>query len=373
MTLRREPPPTDYGGVLTDWILPGALALVSAAMAVRVHGYAGTVREREEDLATVSRLARALATAPEARTAACAAARDLTGASWAMLWEPLADGAFMVTAAESIDAPRVRLVPHREPSLVVRAASDRRAIVVTDVAAHPDANPRLVTLAGAAGALRFEPVRQGDAVVGVLVVAWEDARDATARRVRRLLPLLAGEAAVSIERADLVTRLAGLALTDDLTTLGNRRAWDDWIGRALNAADAAPLGDPAATLSVALLDIDSFKRFNDTHGHQEGDRLLREAAIAWRGRLRPGDRLARYGGEEFAVLLTGCDESNAAIVIERLRAATPLGETCSAGIAGWDGHEAAHELLGRADEALYAAKQAGRDRSATAQRPVALV
>jgi diguanylate cyclase (GGDEF)-like protein len=373
MTLRPETPATDYRGVLTDWILPGTLAVVSAVMAVRVHGYAGTVREREEDLVTVSRLARALATAPEARTAACSAARDLTDAAWAMLWEPLADGAFMVTAADATDTPRVRLVPDREPSLVIRAARERRAVVVTDVTTHPDANPRLVTLAGPARALRFEPIVQDDEVVGVLVVAWEDARDATARRVRRLLPLLAVEAAVSIERADLVTRLAGLALTDDLTTLGNRRAWDDWIGRALNAAHAAPAGEPAATLSVALLDIDLFKRFNDTHGHQEGDRLLREAAIAWRGRLRPGDRLARYGGEEFAVLLPGCDEVNAAIVIERLRSAMPHGQTCSAGIAGWDGHEAAHELLGRADEALYAAKQAGRDQAATARRPVALV
>jgi diguanylate cyclase (GGDEF)-like protein len=356
--------------VVTDWILPGTLAIVSAAMAARVHTYAGTVREREEDLVTVSRLARALATAPEARTAACAAARELTDASWAMLWEPLADGAFMVTAAEGIDSPRIRLVPGREPSLVIRAAQERRALAVTDVRASPDANPRLLTLTAPAHALRFEPIVQDDAVVGVLVVAWEDARVATARRVRRLLPLIAVEAAVSIERADLVTRLAGLALTDDLTTLGNRRAWDDWIGRALNTAQAAEAGDACATVSVALLDVDLFKRFNDTHGHQEGDRLLREASIAWRGRLRPGDRLARYGGEEFAVLLPGCDEANAAIVIERLRAAMPLDQTCSAGIAGWDGREPAHELLGRADEALYAAKQAGRDRSVTAAAPL---
>jgi diguanylate cyclase (GGDEF)-like protein len=358
--------------VVADWILPGTLALISAAMAARVHGYAATVREREEDLATVSRLARALATAPEARTAACAAARDLTDACWAMLWEPLPDGAFMVTATDGIDPPRIRLVPGREPSLVIRAAQERRALATGDVALHADANPRLVALTGRACALRVEPILQDDEVVGVLAVAWEDQRDAAARRVRRLLPLLAAEAAVSIQRADLVTRLAGLALTDDLTTLGNRRAWDDWIGRAIRAA-AGTAAEPSGTLTVALLDIDRFKRFNDTHGHQEGDRLLREAAVAWRGRLRPGDRLARYGGEEFAVLLPGCDEANAAIVIERLRAAMPLGQTCSAGIAGWDGREAAHELVRRADEALYAAKQAGRDRSVTAAAPVALV
>jgi diguanylate cyclase (GGDEF)-like protein len=355
--------------VVADWILPGTLAVVSAAMAARVLGYAATVREREEDLATVSHLARALATAPEARTAACAAARNLTGASWAMLWEPLADGAFMVTAADGIDLPRIRLVPGREPSLVIRAAQEGRSLTVPDVHRDADANPRLVTLAGARSALRMEPVLQGEEVLGVLVVAWEDARVASARRVRRLLPLLATEAAVSIERADLVTRLAGLALTDDLTTLGNRRAWDDWIGRALNAADGA--SGAAGTVSVALLDIDFFKRFNDTHGHQEGDRLLRDAAIAWRNRLRPGDHLARYGGEEFAVLLPGCDEENAAIVIERLRAAMPLDQTCSAGIAAWDGREPAHELVGRADEALYAAKQAGRDQSVTAPTLVA--
>jgi diguanylate cyclase (GGDEF)-like protein len=204
----------------------------------------------------------------------------------------------------------------------------------------------------------YEPIVQDDAVIGVLAVGWHDRDRAAPRLARRLLPLVAVEAAESIERADQMNQLAALALTDTLTGLGNRRAWDDWIDRAVQ--DAATEAEPRVT--IALLDIDHFKAFNDTRGHQDGDRLLKEAGAAWRAHLRPGDRLARYGGEEFAVLLPGCDAPCAAIVIERLRAAMPAGQTCSAGIAQWDGQEDTAAFVARADAALYAAKEAGRDR-----------
>jgi diguanylate cyclase len=90
-----------------------------------------------------------------------------------------------------------------------------------------------------------------------------------------------------------------------------------------------------------------------------GDRLLKAAAAAWEGRLRKTDLLARYGGEEFAVLLPDCELDSAMEIAERLRTA-PSECTCSIGVAAWDGREAATELV---DRALYAAKEAGRDRS----------
>jgi diguanylate cyclase (GGDEF)-like protein len=150
--------------------------------------------------------------------------------------------------------------------------------------------------------------------------------------------------------------LAALARHDGLTGMPNRRAWDGELPVAMDRArrDGVPL-------SVALLDLDHFKRFNDQHGHQAGDRLLKSATAAWRAMLRTTDLLCRYGGEEFSVLLPGATTEEAAEVLERLRAVTPQEQTFSAGLACWDGQEISEELVARADRALYAAKAAGRD------------
>ena len=160
-----------------------------------------------------------------------------------------------------------------------------------------------------------------------------------------------------VERADLLVRLETVARTDDLTGLANRRAWNEELPSELERA-----GRDGMPICVAIFDLDRFKRFNDSHGHQAGDRLLKEAAAAWRAQLRATDLLSRYGGEEFAVILPTCPMEDALVLIERLRAATPGGQTCSAGVAQWDGWETADALVGRADAALYEAKAAGRDR-----------
>jgi diguanylate cyclase len=123
-------------------------------------------------------------------------------------------------------------------------------------------------------------------------------------------------------------------------------------------------GEP---LAVAVFDIDHFKKFNDAYGHPAGDRLLKEAAACWRRHLRSADLLARYGGEEFAVLLPDAGPEAAREIIERMRTATPLGQTFSAGLATWNGTETSEELVARADAALYRAKAAGRNQVASAQ------
>jgi diguanylate cyclase (GGDEF)-like protein len=158
----------------------------------------------------------------------------------------------------------------------------------------------------------------------------------------------------------LYQEVGRLARTDALTGVANRRAWDDELPREL--ARAARSGTP---LCVALLDLDHFKAYNDRHGHQAGDRLLKAAAAAWQGKLRRSDLLARYGGEEFAVLLPDCGLDSGMEIAERLRTAQPEG-TCSIGLAAWEGHETATQLLARADRALYAAKEGGPDRSCAA-------
>jgi diguanylate cyclase (GGDEF)-like protein len=156
---------------------------------------------------------------------------------------------------------------------------------------------------------------------------------------------------------DQATQLAALAHNDVLTGIPNRRAWELELPREM-----ARLRRHGGRLHVALLDLDQFKRFNDRHGHQGGDRLLKEATAAWQTRMRRTDLLARYGGEEFAVLLRDCTPAEAVTILNDLRALTPLGQTFSAGVAEWDGQESPERLVGRADVGLYEAKRAGRDR-----------
>jgi len=164
-------------------------------------------------------------------------------------------------------------------------------------------------------------------------------------------------------------QLVEQATTDPLTHLKNRRAFFEIGGRALAAARRYD-GD----LSVAIIDIDFFKRINDTHGHHAGDEALVAIAELLARMVRTEDTCARIGGEEFALLLPGTNRLGAAVLAERIRAAveheifTIVGQrlpiTVSLGIAsyGHDTGEALDELLGVADRRLYLAKQHGRNR-----------
>jgi diguanylate cyclase (GGDEF)-like protein len=158
-------------------------------------------------------------------------------------------------------------------------------------------------------------------------------------------------------------QLDSLAHADALTGVPNRRAWDETLAGEITAA--AGSGGP---LVVGLVDLDFFKRFNDTYGHQAGDLLLKEATTAWREQLREADVLARYGGEEFGIIVSGVAPDEALTIVERLRTVTPRGQTFSAGLAEWTGAEGPQELVRRADQALYRAKAAGRDRIVLADR-----
>jgi diguanylate cyclase (GGDEF)-like protein len=179
--------------------------------------------------------------------------------------------------------------------------------------------------------------------------------------VARLQSLVARVNAQSVVLSEQAEQMRQLASRDGLTGLVNRRTWDSLLAEGLQRA-----GRDGVPTTLALIDLDYFKRYNDDHGHQAGDRLLKSTAAAWTAQLRQVDLLARYGGEEFIVLLPGCDATAAAELLQRLRDATPDGQTFSAGIAGWDGQETAEQLIARADVALYQAKRAGRDRSAVA-------
>ena len=151
---------------------------------------------------------------------------------------------------------------------------------------------------------------------------------------------------------------------DPLTGTPDRSAWDTELPAAVERArrDDEPL-------TVAMLDLDHFQRFNDEHGYQAGDRFLKSVVAAWTGVLRPGDLLCRYGGEEFSLVLPGATAEQAITIIERMRAVTPLGQTFSSGIATWNGAESPDHLVRRSAAALDAAKRTGRDRTVNADAP----
>jgi diguanylate cyclase (GGDEF)-like protein len=171
------------------------------------------------------------------------------------------------------------------------------------------------------------------------------------------------QAGMALGRAQLLDQLRVAAESDGLTGLANRRTFD--------AALSAELARAEGTFAVAIIDLDYFKRVNDTLGHLVGDEVLRRTAATLRTASRASDLVARYGGEEFAMVIPNVARGEAAEVGERIRSAIagsggepPI--TCSIGIAIWpeDG-SSAEALLGTADQALYRAKQGGRNRVVT--------
>ena len=323
---------------------------------------AGAAAASERRMARVASVAHELAGLSEsdsARPAVCSAAARVTNAEGAALWEPAADGAGLLLTAYAGLEPTRRAIPFAGPPAGAPQAFTSGAPVVDRASA---ATRRLALefsgLDGGPIACLWQPIVRENAPVAVLGLYWQDPGALDDPSVNNLTDLLAAEVAVTLERIALLTRLETTARTDELTGLPNRRAWQEALPREL--ARAGRSNEP---FCVAMLDLDHFKDYNDHQGHQAGDRLLKQLAGAWSNELRTSDTLARYGGEEFALLLPTCSIERAIDVVARLREVTLDGQTCSAGIASWDGTETAVELIGRADRALYEAKRAGRDRT----------
>lgn len=157
--------------------------------------------------------------------------------------------------------------------------------------------------------------------------------------------------------------------TDELTGLINRKRFDQAL--EIEMTEAIESGHP---LCLFILDIDHFKKFNDTHGHQTGDQVLRLVGHTLKTNVKGRDCAARYGGEEFAILLPKTKISNAMTLAEQIRIAVKSKElvkkstnqslghvTLSIGVSCYHGGETANEFIERADKCLYAAKEAGRD------------
>lgn len=289
------------------------------------------------------------------RPAICRIAVSLSGADAAALYEIGDDDAtFSPTATAGLPWAWAESDMGDRSFPPVRAFVGGKAVLVED----PEALGRSARTPNRAGVQFWQPFAAGG-ITGAAVVGlgWVDSMDISPVRLARLMETLAAEGMRAIERADLLVRLEELAQTDELTGLPNRRALREALDRELQRARRE--GHPVC---VGILDLDNFKRYNDALGHLAGDRLLVDASTAWRESLRGGtDLLARFGGEEFVVVLPTTMDA-AFETLERMRGKTPDGQTVSVGLARWDTHETADELLARADVALYAAKAAGRDR-----------
>jgi diguanylate cyclase (GGDEF)-like protein len=204
-------------------------------------------------------------------------------------------------------------------------------------------------------------------VRGVINVNNKSARTPFDENDLRLLGAIATHAAMALRNADRYEALLEQSQRDALTGLANHGHF--WSVLETEVKRAARYGRP---LSLVLLDIDHFKRFNDQNGHLSGDAALAKVARAIAERSRAHDLAARYGGEEFAVLLPETDQPGATAFAEKIRAAVEClgvdagdaddGLTVSVGVAGLGGRPAASDLVAAADARLYEAKAAGRNR-----------
>jgi diguanylate cyclase (GGDEF)-like protein len=248
------------------------------------------------------------------------------------------------------------------------------AVESVEAQALRDGSPREVS-SGSANAIAH-PLRGADGgteVVGVVSIG-RSGRPFTPGD-RDLFSYLAGQAARSIENVQLHETAARESITDDLTGLSNRRAFDDALTAEIERSKR--YGDG---LGLIILDLDDFKSVNDTYGHQQGDVVLREVARVLRETSREVDNPARYGGEELAVVVPGTDldgtfnlaermrEGIGALRIPRVDGQGAISITTSCGVAAVPPIAADERMvLAAADAALYEAKRTGKNKSVRAR------
>ena len=347
-----EYPDTQYRTTLLAVTADGIIGLTTQRLVANVRYQAQEARSNERMLEQVSEIVHGLLDSPQVRVDVCQAAMTSSQATIALLYEPSELDGLRCTAIAGVDIDPAEISAKRPSAIYAAFETGRATLITKDVEAWVG-NIALWITAGRPTSILCQPLIKDGMVLGVLSIGWPDTIRADGPRAT-VATLLAHEAAGAIARADAMHHLADEAQTDALTGLPNRRAWDAHLKCV--SADQQPY-------AIAILDLDHFKQFNDTHGHPAGDRLLKETAAAWRDQLRGGDILARIGGEEFALLLPDCEAATAEHVTNRLRRRVSSDQTCSAGLAVRGSGETADATIARADQALYHAKTLGRDRT----------
>ncbi|MDB5098066.1 MAG: diguanylate cyclase with sensor [Cyanobacteria bacterium RYN_339] len=260
--------------------------------------------------------------------------------------------------------PRTPLKLPLEHGVFGEVASEKRTIMKVDLAAE---SLDVGVLSGFRSLLAV-PVVTEQQVLGVLALLHQEP-SAFDPGDERLLSILASQAAVAIKNAQLYRATQQLAVTDGLTKIFNRRYFEEQL-----TAELARAKRHGHTTSLILLDVDHFKKFNDTHGHLLGDQVLQGVARVLQQSTRETDLVARYGGEEFVVILPETPPAAALEVAERIRrnvkshpfwgrGQTPLQVTISLGLSSDPSSAIAPKaFIDSSDICLYQAKKQGRDR-----------
>jgi diguanylate cyclase (GGDEF)-like protein len=248
-------------------------------------------------------------------------------------------------------------VEHAQPILANNALADPRALQIPGTPAEPEAVVVVPLIADGEVLGAMNASRIGGPEVHFSESDFE------------LIQLFAAQASIALRNADAHHVMSQRAETDALTGLANHGAFQAELSRLVDAASADG-GPESAHLAVLMMDLDSFKAYNDRHGHPAGDALLHDAANAIYGAARSDDRVFRYGGDEFALILPATTVVEAARVAERIRAAvagltaedaSPV--TITIGVAAMPGDaQDRASLIEAADTALYYGKRAGEDR-----------
>jgi diguanylate cyclase (GGDEF)-like protein len=255
--------------------------------------------------------------------------------------------------------------------LMRRAWESKHTVLVARL--DPAMNPTLSKLLPDARNLLVVPLMAEGGSLGAVVVQQPARLGARVeRRVVSMMERFCSHAALALRNATLVDQLRHMADVDPLTGIANRGTFERTLEREL--ARSSRSGEP---VGLVMVDIDNFKKLNDTFGHRTGDDVLRLMTTMLSTQLRTFDTPARYGGEEFGIILPGTDQDTAVMVAERLRkaisempGATPI--TVSAGVATFPAHAVdAESLVKAADAAMYESKRAGRDRVTCAAKTVA--
>ena len=321
------------------------------------------LRRRQSDLTALADMAAELENVTEATAIAAIfleKAESALGFGRGAVMQ-VSDGAVIVLAVHPNAHATVASRPEPLLDVVPRTALDRREpIVVRDV--NELDNPLLSRLLPRAHRVVVVPLFAEAVGLGVAVLENQDANTRDLRAVA-MATQFASHVALALRNARLLEEVQRLAETDPLTGVANRRLFEITLTRELKRAERQE--DP---ITLVMLDVDHFKPYNDTYGHQAGDEVLRRVAHMLSTACREFDTVARYGGEEFAVILPGCSSEESTRTAERLReaiagvdAAHPI--TASAGVATYPTDAAGGEsLVKKADEALYESKRAGRNR-----------
>jgi PAS domain S-box-containing protein len=257
------------------------------------------LRESEADLAEIAAVARCVQSGDDPRPVVVSSVRKLSGASTVSMVEAFDDDMLVVTANAGIDVLGLT-VSLRDVSMTAHVWRTGQQMFLTDAADHPLVNPALLALDEAVSVLWQPVIVQGE-VVAMLNVTWRRRIGDPGDRAVRVVGVIADEAGYSLHAARLRRELERSATTDPLTGSLNRRAWDAQLRLLMDRARLS-----GAPLTVALVDLDHFKSYNDTLGHSAGDVLLTEFAGEARTCLRKHDVFARWGGEEFIVALYDC-------------------------------------------------------------------